>query len=47
MLTYGAFFHTITIATQVEGGSIGKVKSEPTLIKEASVSGVVLDKSEK
>ena len=47
VLTYGAFFHNITIATQVEGGSVSVTKSEPALIKEASVGGVARDKSGK
>ncbi len=47
LLTYGAFFHSIQITTSVEGGSVSITKSEPALVKEASVGGVARDKSGK
>lgn len=46
-LAYGALFHSTKIATSVEGGSVTVAKSEPALIKEASVGGVARDKSGK
>ena len=45
LLTYGAFFHSIQITTSVEGGSVSITRSEPALVKEASVGGVARDKS--
>jgi hypothetical protein len=47
VLAYGAFFHSITVTTKVEGGSVSITKSEPALVKEASVGGVARDKSGK
>jgi len=47
VLTYGAFFHSIKVTTRVEGGSVLITKSEPALVKEASVGGVARDKSGK
>ena len=47
VLTYGAFFHSIKVTTMVEGGSVSITKSEPALVKEASVGGVARDKSGK
>ena len=47
VLAYGAFFHSIKITTTVEGGSVSITKSEPALVKEASVGGVARDKSGK
>ena len=47
VLTYGAFFHSIKVTTRVEGGSVSITKSEPALVKEASVGGVARDKSGK
>jgi len=47
VLAYGAFFHSIKITTKVEGGSVSITKSEPALVKEASVGGVARDKSGK
>ncbi len=47
LLTYGAFFHSIQITTSVEGGSVSITKSEPALVKDASVGGVARDKSGK
>ena len=47
VLAYGAFFHSIKVTTTVEGGSVAVTKSEPALIKEASVGGVARDKSGK
>ena len=45
LLTYGAFFHSINITTKVEGGSVSITKSEPALVKDASVGGVARDES--
>jgi len=47
LLTYGAFFHSIKVTTKVEGGSVSITKSEPALVKDASVGGVARDKSGK
>ncbi len=47
VLAYGAFFHSIKVTTNVEGGSVSITKSEPALVKEASVGGVTRDKSGK
>jgi len=47
LFTYGAFFHSTEITTRVEGGSVSITKSEPALVKEASVGGVARDKSGK
>ncbi len=47
LLTYGAFFHSIKVTTKAEGGSVSITKSEPALVKEASVGGVARDKSGK
>jgi len=45
VFTYGAFFHSTDITTKVEGGSVTVSKSEPALVKEASVGGVARDES--
>jgi len=45
VLTYGVFFHSIKVTTKVEGGSVTITKSEPALVKDASVGGVARDKS--
>jgi len=47
LLTYGAFFHSTNVLPQQEDGSAAFAKSEPALIKEASVGGVKRDKSGK
>jgi hypothetical protein len=45
VFSYGAFFHSVDITTQAEGGSVTVSKSEPALVKEASVGGVARDES--
>jgi hypothetical protein len=47
MLTYGAIFHSTNVSPQKDGDSVILAKSEPALIKEASVGGVTRDKSGK
>ncbi|UCF14804.1 MAG: hypothetical protein JSW59_15445 [Phycisphaerales bacterium] len=47
MLGYGAFVHSADVWPQKEDGSPAVAKSEPALIKEASVGGVRLDESGK
>ena len=47
LITYGAFFHSTDVSPQQEGDSAVVAKSEPALIKEASVGGVTRDKSGK
>ena len=47
VFSYGAFFHSTEIITKVKGGSVTVIKSEPALVKEASVGGVARDKSGK
>ncbi len=47
LLTYGAFFHSTKVSPQQQDDPTIVVKSEPALIKEASVGGVTLDDSGK
>jgi len=47
LLAYGAFFHSTTVSAQQGGEPVLLAKSEPALIKEASVSGVKRDESGK
>ncbi len=47
LLTYGAFFHSVNVSPQQEDGSPAFAKSEPALVKEASVGGVKRDESGK
>ena len=47
LLAYGAFFHSTTVLPQQGGDSAVLAKSEPALIKEASVGGVTRDESGK
>jgi hypothetical protein len=46
-LTYGAFFHLTNVSAQQQDDPTIVAKSEPALIKEASVGGVTLDESGK
>jgi len=45
MLGYGAFMHSADVLPQKEDGLPAVAKSEPALIKEASVGGVRRDES--
>jgi hypothetical protein len=45
LFSYGAFIHTTKIITPVKGGSVTAFKSEPTLVKDASVGGVARDET--
>ena len=47
LLNYGVFFHSVNVSPQQEDGSAAFAKSEPALVKEASVGGVARDKSGK
>jgi hypothetical protein len=47
LITYGAVFHSENILPQKDDGSPAVAKSEPALIKEASVGGVKRDESGK
>lgn len=47
LLGYGAFLHSADVWPQKEDGSPAATKSEPALVKEASVGGVALDESGK
>ena len=47
LITYGAVFHSTNVLPQNDDGSPAIAKSEPALIKEASVSGVKRDESGK
>ncbi len=47
LLGYGAFVHSADVLPQKEGGSPVLARSEPALIKEASVGGVRRDESGK
>ena len=47
MLTYGAIFHSTNVLPQQDDDSTIVAKSEPALIKDASVGGVTRDKSGK
>ena len=45
LLAYGAFFHSTNVLPQQGGDSGAVAKSEPALVKEASVGGVTRDES--
>ncbi len=47
LLVYGALFHSTTVSAQQEGKPVLLAKSEPALMKDASVSGVKRDESGK
>ena len=47
LLAYGALYHSTNILPQQGGDSAALAKSEPALIKEASVGGVTRDESGK
>jgi hypothetical protein len=47
LLAYGAFFHSTNVLPQQGGVSAAIAKSEPALMKEASVGGVTRDESGK
>jgi hypothetical protein len=47
LLAYGAFFHSTNVSPQQGDDSATLAKSEPALIKEASIGGVTLDESGK
>ena len=47
LLTYGAFFHSTNVLPQQQADSTVFAKSEPALIKEASIGGVTRDESGK
>ena len=47
LITYGAVFHSTDVLPQKDDGSPAVAKSEPALIKEASVGGVQRDESGK
>lgn len=47
LLAYGALFHSTNVWPQQGGDSAALAKSEPALIKEASVGGVTRDESGK
>ena len=45
LLGYGAFVHSVNVFPQHQDGSPALAKSEPALIKEASIGGVARDES--
>jgi hypothetical protein len=47
LFSYGAFVHSTDISVQAQGDLTIVAKSEPALVKDASVGGVVRDKSGK
>ena len=47
LLFYGVFFHSATVSAQRDGEPVMVAKSESTLIKDASVSGVKRDEAGK
>ena len=47
LIGYGAFVHSADVLPQHQDGSAAVAKSEPALIKEASVGGVTRDESGK
>ena len=47
LLAYGAFFHSANVLPQQGDESTAVARSEPALIKEASVGGVTRDESGK
>jgi hypothetical protein len=46
-LIYGVFFHSTTVSAEQDGKPVIVAKSESTLIKDASVSGVKRDETGK
>lgn len=44
---YGAFLHSAEITAQAQGSSVTIKKSEPALVKDASVGGIARDESGK
>ena len=47
LIGYGAFVHSADVLPQHQDGSAAVAKSEPALIKEASIGGVTRDESGK
>ena len=47
LLGYGAFVHSTNVTARQQGATVIVAKSEPALIKDASVSGVKRDESGK
>jgi hypothetical protein len=47
LFSYGAFLHSTEITAQDKDSSVTIKKSEPALVKDASVGGVTRDKSGK
>ena len=47
LLAYGVIFHSTTVSARQDGKPVMLARSEPALIKDASVSGVKLDESGK
>jgi hypothetical protein len=47
LLAYGAFFHSTPVSAQQGGEPVMLARSEPALIKDASVSGVKRDETGK
>ena len=47
LLSYGAFVHSADISVQSQNDTLTVTKSEPALVKDASVGGVTRDKSGK
>ena len=47
LLLYGVLFHSTTVSAQQDGQTTMVAKSEPALIKDASVSGVKRDETGK
>ena len=47
LLAYGAFFHSTNVSAQQQDDPTIVAKSEPALIKEASVDGITRDESGK
>jgi hypothetical protein len=47
LLAYGAIFHSTAVSAQQDGQPVMLAKSEPALIKDASVSGVKRDETGK
>lgn len=47
LITYGAVFHSTNVLPQKDDGSPVVAKSEPALIKDASVGGLTRDESGK
>jgi hypothetical protein len=47
LLAYGVIFHSTTVSARQDGEPVMLARSEPALIKDASVSGVKRDESGK